>query len=295
MIFAGGQDGAVRAFDADTGQVRWTAYTGGAITYPPTLWQGRAYVGSGDGWVYCLAATTGRRLWRFRAAPAERIDSRLRIAPLDVAGGQRRAGRRRSGLRGGRDRQPRRHARAGAGCPDRQLRWHNHTSGALDPQTSSGVSVNGHLLLHGGQLHLAGGNMVPVASYDLADGRCVTDPSAPNSHTQFTAGSDLFRGRRARAVGRPAAVLRGAGDYRMVNQAILQTPVGDLVFAYGPHDGRLALFPASTNRRTGAMPLWQAQPLNRILGLAVAGNAVVAAGLRIPRSRRSPRRRRSWP
>jgi outer membrane protein assembly factor BamB len=53
--------------------VRWTAYTGGPISYPPTLWQGRALVGSGDGWIYCFEAATGRQLWRFRAAPAERV------------------------------------------------------------------------------------------------------------------------------------------------------------------------------------------------------------------------------
>ena len=36
-----------------------------------------------------------------------------------------------------------------------QLRWHNGNSGSLHPQTASGVSVNGCLLLHNQQLHLA--------------------------------------------------------------------------------------------------------------------------------------------
>jgi len=39
---------------------------------PPTLWQGRLLVGGGDGRICCLAATTGRCLWQFQAAPAER-------------------------------------------------------------------------------------------------------------------------------------------------------------------------------------------------------------------------------
>jgi outer membrane protein assembly factor BamB len=29
-------------------------------------------IGSGDGWIYCLDVVSGRQLWRFRAAPAER-------------------------------------------------------------------------------------------------------------------------------------------------------------------------------------------------------------------------------
>ena len=38
----------------------------------PAWWQGRLYVGSQDGWVYCLRADAGRLVWRFRGAPHER-------------------------------------------------------------------------------------------------------------------------------------------------------------------------------------------------------------------------------
>jgi outer membrane protein assembly factor BamB len=38
----------------------------------PTWWRGRLYVGSCDGWVYCLEATTGSLAWRYRVAPEER-------------------------------------------------------------------------------------------------------------------------------------------------------------------------------------------------------------------------------
>jgi len=41
------------------------------VKIPPTIWKGRALVGSSDGWVYAFEAKTGRLLWRFRAAPAE--------------------------------------------------------------------------------------------------------------------------------------------------------------------------------------------------------------------------------
>src|SRR5690606_37457236 len=74
LVFVSGADGIVRALDAQTGQLRWSAYTGaGSIKYPPSIAYDRAYVGGGDGWVYCLEAATGRLLWRFRAAPEERM------------------------------------------------------------------------------------------------------------------------------------------------------------------------------------------------------------------------------
>ena len=33
----------------------------------------RVLFGSADGWVYCLGAADGQLVWRFRAAPAERL------------------------------------------------------------------------------------------------------------------------------------------------------------------------------------------------------------------------------
>lgn len=279
LIFVASRDGTVRALAADSGEVRWTAHTGGAITYPPALWQGRAFVGSGDGWIYCLEAATGRQLWRFRAAPAERV--------IPVYGSLRSTWPVASGVLVNDG-----VAYAAAGIANHdgthvfaldavtgKVRWHNHTSGSLNPQTSSGVSVNGHLLLYGGQLHLAGGNVAPVASYDLADGKCLTDTTAPNSHTQYTAGSDLFAVGQRVISGGPA-LYAGRGDYRMVNQGMLQTPVGDLAFAYGPHDGRVALFEPKAAEQAGAKPRWMQQPLNRILGVAVTSRTVVIAGLR---------------
>ena len=72
LVICGGPDGAVRAFDLAGGAVRWTAFTGGRIAISPTACDGRIYVGSCDGCVYCLDAATGQEAWRFRAAPEER-------------------------------------------------------------------------------------------------------------------------------------------------------------------------------------------------------------------------------
>lgn len=283
-VFFGGRDGVVRALDAARGSESWSVPTGGAIAFPPTIAAGRAYVGSADGWVYCLDAATGARLWRFRAAPAERW--------IPVYGGLSSTWPVNSGVlvddgvayfAAGIANHDGTHVFA-LDAVTGEVRWHNHTSGSLRPETSAGVSVNGHLLLHGGRLHLAGGNMVPVASYDLKDGRCVTDPEAPKSHTQFKAGGDLFVvGDQVQAGGAPLFSPRG--DYRMVNQSVLQTPRGNVVLAYGPHDSRVARFepappnapPAPEATPEGTMR-WLAKPLHRVSGIAVGANALVLAG-----------------
>jgi outer membrane protein assembly factor BamB len=72
LVFACGSGGSVRALEAATGKERWVFYTGGAVRFPPSIMDGRAFVGSCDGKVYALEARTGRLLWTFRAAPQER-------------------------------------------------------------------------------------------------------------------------------------------------------------------------------------------------------------------------------
>jgi len=60
---------AVCALDAADGKLQWTYTTGGRVDSPPTYHQGRLLFGSHDGWVYCLRATDGAILWRFKALP----------------------------------------------------------------------------------------------------------------------------------------------------------------------------------------------------------------------------------
>ena len=72
LVITSGPDGAVRSLSLADGKPVWAFYTGGQIAQSPAVAGGRAYVACGDGFLYCLDATTGRELWRFRAAPAER-------------------------------------------------------------------------------------------------------------------------------------------------------------------------------------------------------------------------------
>jgi len=174
LIFSCADDGKVRAFDAETGQLRWSFATAGPIKQPPTISKGRAYVGSGDGYVYALEAATGRQLWRFRAAPVERrimlYGSLCSTWPVNsgvlVEDGV---------------------AYAAAGFIDYdgtyvcaldaitgEPKWRNNTSGHLDEELRKGVSPQGALTIAGNRLWMPGGNVISPAAYDIKTGECLT-------------------------------------------------------------------------------------------------------------------------
>ena len=180
LVFIAGDDCCVRAIDAATGKERWSFATAGPVRLPPTLWESRAYVGSADGYVYCLQAATGRLLWRFRAAPVERrmmvYGALCSTWPVNTGVLVE------NGI-----------AYAGAGIISYDgthvyaldartggIRWQNNTSGHLNPELRAGVSVQGDTALVAGRLMLAGGNVVSPAAYDLADGRCLNGPPGPH-------------------------------------------------------------------------------------------------------------------
>jgi outer membrane protein assembly factor BamB len=81
------------------------------------------------------------------------------------------------------------------------LVWQNNTSGHLNPEARTGVSVQGHLLIHDGRLYLAGGTSVSPAVYDLADGRCLNDPKLLE-----VVGSTAIRGQELYRVGSKVVV-----------------------------------------------------------------------------------------
>ncbi|MCX8035530.1 MAG: PQQ-binding-like beta-propeller repeat protein [Candidatus Sumerlaeia bacterium] len=173
LVFLAGDDGRVRALSADTGKVQWTFYTAGPVRVPPTIWNHRAYFGSGDGFVYCVEAATGRLLWRFRAAPVERrimVYGRLCSSwPVNTGVVVE------DGV-----------AYVGAGLIDTDgtyiyaldavtgaIKWQNNTSGHLNKEIRKGISAHGRLAVAGGKLWMAGGNVVSPAIYDLQTGECL--------------------------------------------------------------------------------------------------------------------------
>jgi outer membrane protein assembly factor BamB len=62
----------VHALRAQDGSSLWSYTAGGRVDSPPTLFGGRAYFASADGWMYCLRAEDGALVWRFRIAPEPR-------------------------------------------------------------------------------------------------------------------------------------------------------------------------------------------------------------------------------
>jgi outer membrane protein assembly factor BamB len=175
LVFLGGSDGIVRALGALNGKPVWTAFTGGAVRFPPTIWKGRALVGSGDGWVYAFEAKTGRLLWRFRAAPVERripVYGHLLSTWPAASGVLVHEGV--AYVAAGIVNYDGTHVYALDAATGR-VKWQNNSSGHLDPGALAGVSVQGHMLIHDGKLWLAGGNVVSPGIYDLADGKCLSD------------------------------------------------------------------------------------------------------------------------
>ena len=63
-VFVGADDANLRAVDAVTGAVRWTATTGAAIVLSsPAVADGRVFIGSSDQKLYAFDASTGAQLW----------------------------------------------------------------------------------------------------------------------------------------------------------------------------------------------------------------------------------------
>ncbi len=63
----------VHALDVDGGGQQWSYVAAGRVDTPPTVWNGRAIFGCRSGWVYCLRMSDGAMMWRFHAAPEDRL------------------------------------------------------------------------------------------------------------------------------------------------------------------------------------------------------------------------------
>ncbi len=175
LVFVGDRAGVLRSIDAN-GKLKWKAYLGGAIYFPPTIWKNRAYVGSADGRVYAFEAATGRKLWSFRVAPGARRISMFGklISTWPVAGGVI--------VKDGTV-----YAAAGIAHYDGthvvaldavsgKLKWHNDSSGSLSGKVNSGVSMQGDLFLEDGKLCFLGGGVYETAQFDLDNGQCLNTP-----------------------------------------------------------------------------------------------------------------------
>ena len=71
--FGSSNTGAVHCLDVNTGKIVWTFVTDGPIRLAPQLARGRVYVGSDDGYAYCLDGADGSLLWKDRVGPDDRM------------------------------------------------------------------------------------------------------------------------------------------------------------------------------------------------------------------------------
>jgi outer membrane protein assembly factor BamB len=169
LVFLSGSEGIIRALDMATGHPRWTAYTGGAVRYPPSVFDRRVFVGSGDGCAYAFEAATGKLLWRFRAAPTERkisvygsLQSTWPVATGVLVSDNV------AYFAAGMNNYDDTHVYA-LDAASGAIKWQNNDTGG----TGASVSVQGDLLLYEDELYLAGGNAASPTVFDISDGRCL--------------------------------------------------------------------------------------------------------------------------
>lgn len=67
LVVGSSADDRVRALDAATGKLVWTAYAEAPIRLAPTVWQQLVLFGADDGMVYGVELESGKRLWKTRA------------------------------------------------------------------------------------------------------------------------------------------------------------------------------------------------------------------------------------
>jgi outer membrane protein assembly factor BamB len=203
LAFLAGDDGRILAVNLSNGQAIWEFATSGPIKASPTVWEGRVYVGSGDGYAYCLEAATGELLWRFRAAPIER--NIMVFGHLTSTWPVNTGVMIEDGI-----------AYFGAGIIDHdgtyiyavdaksgQIKWQNNSSGHLAPILRKGVSIQGNLAVLGDQLLLAGGNQVSPAPFNIKTGELNAKPFAqgqPKANNGSFVG--VFNGKSAIVGGR---------------------------------------------------------------------------------------------
>jgi len=73
VYFGSSADHQVHALDLATGKQRWTFHTDGPVRFAPAVSEGKVYVASDDGCVYCLSGAEGKLVWRFRAGDDDRV------------------------------------------------------------------------------------------------------------------------------------------------------------------------------------------------------------------------------
>ena len=73
LFVASSRNDSLTAVNTDSGERRWQFYADAPIRFAPVAVAGRIYFGADDGCFYCLQADDGSLVWKFRAAPSDRL------------------------------------------------------------------------------------------------------------------------------------------------------------------------------------------------------------------------------
>lgn len=80
VFFGSSVDGRVICRDLASGKDAWSFFTNAPIRLAPAVADGKVFIGSDDGYAYCLDAQSGNLVWKLRAGPHdERILARGRM------------------------------------------------------------------------------------------------------------------------------------------------------------------------------------------------------------------------
>ncbi len=67
VYFGSSVTNEVVCLDLASGNRKWSFYAQGPVRFAPTVYEGKVYFGSDDGYVYCLDGQNGKQVWNYRA------------------------------------------------------------------------------------------------------------------------------------------------------------------------------------------------------------------------------------
>jgi len=179
LLVGSPRDDSLTALHTETGKQMWRFRTDGPVRFAPVARQDRVFLGSDDGYVYCLRTGTGELLWKYRPVSSNRkvLGNGRMISAWPVRGGPVLA----NGVL---------YAAAGTwpfegifvfaldAQTGREI-WVNDRSGSLylghphGAWSFGGPTLQGYLVVHGNELVVPNGTGGAPAFFDLETGRLV--------------------------------------------------------------------------------------------------------------------------
>ena len=288
LFFGSAADCKVVALDGVTGQEKWTFFTDAPVRFAPAVWKDRVFIVSDDGNLYCLAATDGSLLKKWRGGQSEEL----------ILGNGRMVSR--WPARGGpvvRDNivyfaagiwQSEGVSLQAIDAQSGERLWRNDDAGQIFmPQphggamANSGVSAQGYLVATANELLVPTGRAVP-AGFARGDGEFLYYHLQANGHTGGTqtvvSGTSFYNG------GVAFNVATGALESKLGPGAIAAMPEG---VVYGSKKDvrvvKLAEKLAPDRKGVPAKSLehqvvWSLAGVDGSAAVIVAGNSIIAGG-----------------